>query len=116
MYGKRIARVVLPGKSKQQVERELRSQETSLAADARFLKKTVDLLQRYFSGELVSLDLPIDVHANTAFQQEVWMAAASIPRGETRSYAWIAKQIKRPKAARAVGQALGANPIPLFIP
>jgi O-6-methylguanine DNA methyltransferase len=52
----------------------------------------------------------------TAFQQAVWKAASGIPYGETRSYAWVAKRIRKPRAARAVGQALGANPVPIIIP
>jgi methylated-DNA-[protein]-cysteine S-methyltransferase len=50
------------------------------------------------------------------FYQNVWKACAAIPRGETRSYGWIAKQIGRPGAARAVGRALGANPFAPLIP
>ncbi len=53
---------------------------------------------------------------HTAFKQAVWKATADIPLGETRSYAWVAKRIKNPRAARAVGQALGANPVPILIP
>jgi methylated-DNA-[protein]-cysteine S-methyltransferase len=53
---------------------------------------------------------------HTAFQRAVWKAAAKIPHGGTRSYAWIAKSIRNPKAARAVGQAMGANPVPIIIP
>jgi methylated-DNA-[protein]-cysteine S-methyltransferase len=50
------------------------------------------------------------------FYQSVWKACASIPKGETRTYGWIAKQIGRPLAARAVGRALGANPFAPTIP
>lgn len=50
------------------------------------------------------------------FYQKVWTACASIPRGETRTYGWIAKQIGKPNAARAVGHALGANPFAPTIP
>lgn len=50
------------------------------------------------------------------FYQSVWKACAQIPKGETRSYGWIAKSIGRPKAARAVGRALGANPFAPTIP
>lgn len=50
------------------------------------------------------------------FYQAVWEACARIPPGEVRTYGWIAKQIGRPKAARAVGQALAANPFAPFIP
>ena len=50
------------------------------------------------------------------FYQKVWKACATIPKGETRTYAWIAKQIGNPRAARAVGRALGANPFAPDIP
>jgi methylated-DNA-[protein]-cysteine S-methyltransferase len=80
------------------------------------LAKTTELLRRYFSGESVSFDLPLDLRYYTPFQQAVWRATVEIPRGETRSYAWIAKRIKNPRAARAVGRALGANPVPVLVP
>ena len=50
------------------------------------------------------------------FSQAVWTACASIPKGSVRTYGWIAKQIGRPGAARAVGRALGANPFAPIIP
>ncbi len=52
----------------------------------------------------------------TKFQWQVLKAAARIPLGETRSYKWVATQIGKPKAVRAVGQALKKNPYPLIIP
>jgi methylated-DNA-[protein]-cysteine S-methyltransferase len=54
--------------------------------------------------------------SHPAFYQKVWKACAEIPRGETRTYGWIAKKIGHPKAARAVGRALGANPFAPVIP
>ncbi len=108
-----ISRVVLPKPSKKRAERALlRSEQTAATT---LSGKAVKLLQRYFSGERVTLDLPLDIRSYTTFQQAVWKAAAEIPYGETRSYAWIAKRIKRPLAARAVGQALGANPLPVIM-
>jgi O-6-methylguanine DNA methyltransferase len=50
------------------------------------------------------------------FYQAVWRACAEIPRGEIRTYGWIAKRIGRPRAARAVGQALGKNPFAPTVP
>ncbi|MBI4055757.1 MAG: MGMT family protein [Elusimicrobia bacterium] len=50
------------------------------------------------------------------FDRKVWRACAQIPRGQTRSYGWIAKRIGNPKAARAVGQALKRNPFAPIIP
>lgn len=52
----------------------------------------------------------------TPFQWQVLAATATIPLGETRSYKWVAQQIGRPRAVRAVGQALRRNPYPLIIP
>lgn len=51
-----------------------------------------------------------------AFYRKVWAACAEIPKGETRTYGWIARRIGRPKAARAVGRALAANPFAPVIP
>jgi methylated-DNA-[protein]-cysteine S-methyltransferase len=118
-----IFRVVLPGKEKKAVERELRSSASGVrspkvnnSSNSVFLKKAVTLLQRYFSGKRVSIDLLIDLSYYTDFQRAVWNAAREIPYGETRSYAWIAARIGKPKAARAVGNALGANPVPIIVP
>lgn len=58
---------------------------------------------------------PLDVRA-TAFQQRVWKALQSIPRGETRSYREIACELGRPTAARAVGTAIGSNPVAVVVP
>ena len=60
--------------------------------------------------------LPVDLTGLTPFQQRVLRAASSIPRGELRSYAWIAREIGSPSAARAVGSALNRNPVPVLIP
>ena len=60
--------------------------------------------------------LTYDLSELGAFEQDVLLAAATIPRGEARPYDWVAQQIGRPKAVRAVGSALGRNPVPLLIP
>lgn len=58
----------------------------------------------------------MDLSGGTPFQRKVWGALRQIPYGQTRSYAWVAQRIGKPKAARAVGAACGANPIPVIIP
>lgn len=63
-----------------------------------------------------SRGLAYDLSGLTGFEQEVLHAALTIPRGQVRPYAWIAQEIGRPKAVRAVGTALGHNPIPVLIP
>lgn len=78
-------------------------------------EQAADQLQSYFNGQLVQFDLPL-APQGSAFQQSVWQALCSIPYGETTSYGQLAAHIDRPKAARAVGAANGANPIAIIIP
>lgn len=73
-------------------------------------------LNRYFGGQAVPFDYALDLTAATPFQQKVWAVLRSIPRGATQGYQEVARAIGMPRAARAVGQAVGANPIPLLIP
>jgi O-6-methylguanine DNA methyltransferase len=60
--------------------------------------------------------IALDTRGTTEFEQAVWSKALEIPRGEVRPYGWIAAEIGRPKAVRAVGTALGHNPFPLIVP
>lgn len=59
---------------------------------------------------------PLDFSAGTTFQQQVWQTLRQIPWGHTCSYTQLARAIGRPKAARAVGGACGANPVPVLVP
>lgn len=79
------------------------------------LVETERQLQEYFDGERDSFSVPLDFKG-TDFQKKVWKALLTIPYGETRSYAQIAKQIGSPKAMRAVGAANGRNPISIIAP
>ncbi len=72
-------------------------------------------LQAYFRRELTRFDVPL-APAGTPFQQRVWRELQAVPYGETVSYSEIARRIGQPGAARAVGGANGANPIPIIIP
>jgi len=73
-------------------------------------------LINYFKGERVEFLFPIDLEGCTCFQRDVWEVTSKIPYGQLRSYGWIAAEIGHPQAARAVGQALGANRLPIVIP
>lgn len=73
-------------------------------------------LRRYFSGKLRSFSTPCDLGEMPSFSRRVLEIAAKIPYGEVRSYRWIAERMGRPKATRAVGNALAKNPIPILIP
>ncbi len=79
------------------------------------LKSAVKQLKAYFSGTRREFDIPLRP-VGTVFQEEVWLALRSISYGETVSYSDIAKQIGRPKAVRAVGAAIGKNPLSIMIP
>jgi methylated-DNA-[protein]-cysteine S-methyltransferase len=72
-------------------------------------------LEEYFAGKRRRFELPL-LLGGTAFQRSVWSALASIPYGETWSYAELAAAVGRPTAYRAVGQANGVNPIPIILP
>ncbi|MBQ5977680.1 MAG: methylated-DNA--[Oscillospiraceae bacterium] len=82
--------------------------ETELA------KRTEAWLRAYFAGKNPAVDLPL-APAGTAFQRRVWQACCGVPYGETRSYGELARQIGC-RSARAVGAALGRNPVWLLIP
>jgi len=73
-------------------------------------------LRRYFRGERVSFDEPLDLSEATPFQKRVWEAVRRIPWGETRTYGQIALEVGKPGAARAVGQAMARNPFPPVVP
>lgn len=73
-------------------------------------------LDRYFAGAGAPFDLPLDVAGGTAFQQSVWRALQSIPRGQTISYRTLGERAGRPAAVRAVGAAVGRNPLSIVVP
>ncbi len=91
--------------------------ETECGTD--FLKNAKEQIISYLHGKRREFDLPISSLATrgaTEFQRDVWAATSRIPYGETGTYGQIALQIGRPNSARAVGNALGKNPLPLIVP
>ena len=80
------------------------------------LHKIRDDILAYLSGKPIKLSGALDLSEGTAFQREVWGVTRKIPYGKVRSYKWVASEVGRPKAARAAGQALSANPVPLLVP
>jgi O-6-methylguanine DNA methyltransferase len=73
-------------------------------------------LDEYFAGQRQHFDIPVDLSEVTDFQRSVLHAAETIPAGNMWTYGEVAKQIGKPQASRAVGQALGRNPIPIIVP
>lgn len=80
------------------------------------LQAAVAQLQRYFCGGMPGFDLPLDLSAGTPFQQTVWQALLAIPTARTHSYTEVAQRIGRPAAVRAVGTAIGRNPLSIVVP
>ncbi len=111
-----LRRTTLPKHSEQSVSGIFsNSLKNAVASPQRF----TDLLERYreyFTGHRVEFTDRLDFSGATPFQQAVWQAARLIPFGQTRSYTWVAARAGNPKAARAVGQALGRNPLPVIVP
>jgi O-6-methylguanine DNA methyltransferase len=70
----------------------------------------------YLEGRLSRFSVPLDLRGSTPFARRVWRVTRKIPYGQVRSYAWVAERVGDPYAARAVGGALGRNPVPIFIP
>lgn len=79
------------------------------------LRKAADELVRYFSGDLQAFTVPM-APSGTPFQESVWRALLEIPYGATWTYSAVAERVGRPSAVRAVGTAIGRNPLGIFIP
>jgi methylated-DNA-[protein]-cysteine S-methyltransferase len=80
------------------------------------LQRAAVQLDEYFAGTRDGFDLPLDLQHGTAFQQAVWQALLAIPRGRTTSYADIGRALGKPQASRAVGAAVGRNPVSVVVP
>ena len=73
-------------------------------------------LAEYFAGQRSGFDLPLDLRCGTAFQQSVWQALLAIVHGDVISYGEVSRRIGNPTAVRAVGSAIGRNPVSIIVP
>lgn len=73
-------------------------------------------LREYFESGREEFTQKIEFIKGTEFEKKIWLALKEIPYGETRTYKWLAEKIGKPTAFRAVGQALGRNPLPIILP
>ena len=80
------------------------------------LQQTAAQLAQYFAGQRHHFDLPLDVSGGTAFQQAVWQALRTITPGHTCTYSAISQMVGKPAAVRAVGAAIGRNPLSIVVP
>jgi methylated-DNA-[protein]-cysteine S-methyltransferase len=86
------------------------------AADHPLLQKVGQQLGEYFAGQRSHFDVPLDLSCGTAFQQSVWQALLAIAPGEVISYGEVSRRIGNPTAVRAVGGAVGRNPVSIIVP
>ena len=106
----------LPQRSTQEAHRLLGDGVNQASWSPSPFKDLTERFRIYFSGHKVTFPDELDLSPATPFQRAVWEVTRLIPYGETRSYTWVAEQIGKPKALRAVGQALGKNPLSIIIP
>lgn len=122
-----VTRIVLPQSSRRAAKRALGSVNgaglagpgSRLSGRSRLvplLRRARTQLREFLSGRRRAVDCPMDLSAGTPFQRRVWRASLLIPYGRARSYKWVAARVGGPKHARAVGLALGANPVPILVP
>lgn len=80
------------------------------------LQAAIQQLDQYFARQRIGFDLPLDLQAGTPFQQQVWHALLCIAPGATTSYGRLSAAIGKPAAVRALGAAVGRNPVSIVVP
>lgn len=116
--GKGIDRIALPQPSKQRalaVLRDRASSELVLEPSAQLEHAQAQVLD-YLAGKRQTFEVSLDLSRGTAFQRRVWRILLRIPFGKLRSYQWVASRVGGRQYARAVGNAVGANPLPIVVP
>ncbi|MGH7396196.1 MAG: methylated-DNA--[protein]-cysteine S-methyltransferase, partial [Candidatus Rokuibacteriota bacterium] len=93
-----------------------RAGKPATAAARKLTEQAREEIHEYLRGQRAFFRVPVDLAEVGDFQRQVLEAARLIPFGEARPYAWIAARIGHPRAVRAVGTALGRNPVPLILP
>jgi len=111
-----LVRITLPQRSAQEAHQLLGDSTNRATLSPHLFDDLTERLRIYFRNHQATFPDKLDLSRATPFQRKVWEVTRLIPSGETRSYAWVANQIKRPQALRAVGQALSRNPLPIIIP
>lgn len=110
-----LRRMVLPRKRKSDVEKILKKGGGDAAEERRWPEWRKQVTA-YLAGRRPSFDLPLDLRGGGEFVEGVRAVVAAIPYGETMTYGGVAAAAGRPRAARAVGNVMNRNPVPLFIP
>jgi methylated-DNA-[protein]-cysteine S-methyltransferase len=94
----------------------VRQRHPSVQRNSGAFKAVRPALDRYLKGQRVTFDVPVDLSGQPAFTRTVLEEVKLIPFGEIRSYKWISERVGYLQGARAVGQAVARNPVPIIIP
>lgn len=115
---KGIDAIVLPKSSRQAVRSELQAASVALldGKPSRRLREAQVQLTAYLAATRHTFELPLDFSRGTSFQRKVWHAVRRVPFGQLRSYRWVAVRVGGSRYSRAVGNAVGANPVPIVVP
>ena len=113
---KGIRRLNLPLESPEQTVQGLGAEIAGAVLAPSLFEELRLRLERYLSGEPVDFNDALDLGKGAPFFHRAWQACASIPRGETRTYIWLATRAGNPRAVRAAGQAMAHNPVSIIIP
>lgn len=104
------------GAAETRLKREARSRSVRYVRRPRWTAAARRAIERFVAGDAIPDALPLDLACGTPFQRRVWEATRSVPWGEVVSYSEIARLAGAPRAVRAVGNALGKNPVPIVVP
>lgn len=112
-----LKRIILAEPERKSAEASVLRQFPGCRADVEVCRGAVAFVMRYFEeGTAARPPGNLDLEPATSFQRRVWELAVTIPFGQVRSYSWMAARLGCRGAARAVGSALGRNPLPLIVP
>lgn len=114
--GRGVSDLVINERDERSFRARLKHRAAEIVRDDRALSDVLSEIDAYFSGKLRVFSAPIDLRGVTPFTRRVLVAARFVPFGAVTSYGELARRIGVPKGARAVGAALGRNPIPIIVP
>jgi methylated-DNA-[protein]-cysteine S-methyltransferase len=114
--GNGLSNVILTSRGTREADRMARERFPDAERDSGLLPRLQHGIRDYFAGRRVTLQARLDLATLTLFQRRVLAACADVGYGERATYGTLARRIRKPAAARAVGQALARNPVPLVVP
>lgn len=111
-----IRKLYLPGNKKEKLKKNILNGYRNAVESLSGIKEVINSICNYFDGNNVQFSNFLDMDSMTDFQKKVYKETMKIPFGRVKTYRWLAGKVGIPEGARAVGNALGRNPVPLIIP